>query len=90
MKKTIHPAYRPVVFKDTASNFEFLCHSTLNAKGTIKWKDGKEYPVFKLEISSASHPFYTGSDKIVDAEGRVERFQRKFKLRSAVKTSTKS
>ncbi|BBM88385.1 50S ribosomal protein L31 [Spirochaetota bacterium] len=85
MKKDIHPDYHPVVFKDAASGFEFLGRSTLTGKTKVKWQDGKEYPIFKMEISSASHPFYTGSDKIVDAEGRVEKFQKKFKLNTSKK-----
>ncbi len=80
MKKDIHPDYREVVYKDTSSNFAFLTKSTTPSKETIKWEDGKEYPLVKIEISSASHPFYTGSNKIIDSEGRVEKFKKKFKL----------
>jgi large subunit ribosomal protein L31 len=79
MKKDIHPkAYRPVVFLDAGANFKFLTRSTVPTSETIKWEDGKEYPVVKLEISSASHPFYTGQQRFVDTAGRVEKFQRKF------------
>jgi len=79
MKKDIHPIYREVVFLDTSSDFKFLTRSTLGTKETIKWEDGKEYPLIKVEISSASHPFYTGKKLFVDAAGRVERFQQKYK-----------
>lgn len=79
MKKDIHPTYREVVFLDTSSNFKFLTCSTLDAKETIKWEDGKEYPLIKVEISSASHPFYTGKKIFVDTAGMVEKFQQKYK-----------
>ena len=80
MKKNIHPEYRDVVFKDVSCNKTFLLKSSIATKETIKWEDGKEYPLYKVEISSASHPFYTGTDKIIDTEGRVEKFNKKFKL----------
>lgn len=79
MKKDIHPTYREVVFLDTSSDFKFLTRSTLDTKETIKWEDGKEYPLIKVEISSASHPFYTGKKLFVDTTGRVEKFQQKYK-----------
>jgi large subunit ribosomal protein L31 len=82
MKKDIHPNYREVVFLDTSSEFKFLTRSTLETKETIKWEDGKEYPLVKIEISSASHPFYTGKKIFVDTAGRVEKFQQKYKKRS--------
>lgn len=78
MKKGIHPDYRPVVFKDNASDFMIMTRSTVTTKETIKWEDGNEYPLAKVEISSASHPFYTGNLKLVDTEGRVEKFNKKF------------
>ncbi|MCC6680917.1 MAG: type B 50S ribosomal protein L31 [Phycisphaeraceae bacterium] len=78
MKKDIHPKYRPVVFQDVSSDFKFLTRSTVESKAKIKWEDGKEYPLVKVDISSASHPFYTGKQKFVDAAGRVEKFQKKF------------
>jgi large subunit ribosomal protein L31 len=78
MKKDIHPQYRPVVFVDTAANFSFLTRSTVKTNETIKWTDGKEYPMVKLDISSASHPFFTGKMKFIDTTGRVEKFQRKY------------
>lgn len=81
MRKDIHPAYREVVFMDTSSDFRFLTRSTLEAKETIKWEDGKEYPLIKVEISSASHPFYTGKKLFIDTAGRVEKFQQKYQKR---------
>jgi len=87
MKKGIHPDYRPVVFKDNASDFMFLTRSTVNTKETIKWEDGKTYPLAKVEISSASHPFYTGNLKLVDTEGRVEKFKKKYARYSKNKSS---
>ena len=78
MKKDIHPEYRPVVFKDVSCDFTILTRSTIKTSQTIKWEDGKEYPFVKLDISSASHPFYTGKHKIMDTEGRIEKFRKKF------------
>lgn len=79
MKKDIHPSYKDVVFLDTSSNLKFLTRSTIQAKDTIKWEDGKEYPLVKVEISATSHPFYTGKKIFVDTAGRVEKFQQKYK-----------
>ncbi|PIR23381.1 MAG: 50S ribosomal protein L31 [Deltaproteobacteria bacterium CG11_big_fil_rev_8_21_14_0_20_45_16] len=78
MRKGIHPDYRPVVFKDNASEFAILTRSTVKTKETIKWEDGNTYPLAKVEISSASHPFYTGNLRLVDTEGRVEKFKKKY------------
>lgn len=78
MKHDIHPKYRPVVFQDVSADFSFLTRSTLDAKETIKWEDGHEYPLIRVDISSASHPFFTGKQKFLDTAGRVEKFQRKF------------
>jgi large subunit ribosomal protein L31 len=78
MKKNIHPKVRQVVFKDTSSGFSFLGTSTMDSKETIKWEDGKSYPLIKLEISSASHPFFTGKQRVHDAEGRIARFKKKY------------
>lgn len=76
MKKDLHPTdYRPVVFQDDAAGFAFLTQSTAATNETIKWEDGAEYPLIKMHISSASHPFFTGEEKIIDTEGRVDRFQ---------------
>lgn len=79
MKKDIHPEnYRPVVFKDMSNDYAFMCKSTIQTKDTIKWEDGNEYPLVKLEISSASHPFFTGKVKLVDTAGRVDKFMNKY------------
>ena len=78
MKQGIHPEYRQVVFKDISCDFAFLTKSTMKSKETIVWEDGKKYPLVKVEISSHSHPFFTGKQKLVDAAGRVEKFQKKF------------
>ena len=76
MKKEIHPEnYRPVIFADNSSGAKFLIPSTITTKETAKWTDGKDYPVFHVEISSASHPFYTNQDKTIDTAGRVEKFK---------------
>ncbi len=79
MKADIHPDYREVVFQDLSSDFAFLTRSTVKSKETIKWKDGKEYPLIKVEVSSASPPFYTGKHKLMDTGGRVDRFKRRYK-----------
>lgn len=83
MKKEIHPEYREVIFHDTSSDFKFKSRSTMVPKETIKWEDGKEYPVIKVEMSSASHPFFTGKKIFVDTAGRVEKFQRKYGKKSS-------
>ena len=80
MKKDIHPEYREVVFQDISSDFAFLTRSTVKTKDTITWEDGKEYPLVKVEVSSKSHPFYTGKQNIIDTAGRVDRFRRKYGL----------
>jgi large subunit ribosomal protein L31 len=78
MKPGIHPDYHPVVFRDRSANFTFLTKSTLTSGSTIEWEDGNTYPVIDVEISSASHPFYTGAARVVDTAGRVERFRRRY------------
>ena len=78
MKAGIHPEYREVVFQDVSSDFAILTRSTMNSKETIKWEDGEEYPLVKVEISSASHPFYTGKHKVLDSGGRVDRFKKRY------------
>ena len=78
MKKGIHPEYRDVIFWDTSSDFKFMSRSTLHTKDTTKWTDGKDYPVIKVEVSSASHPFFTGKKMFLDTAGRVEKFQKKY------------
>ena len=78
MKADTHPEYREVVFQDLSSEFAFLTRSTVKSKETIKWEDGNEYPLIKVEVSSASHPFYTGKHKLMDTGGRVDRFKRRY------------
>jgi large subunit ribosomal protein L31 len=78
MKADTHPEYREVVFQDLSSDFAILTRSTVKSKETIKWEDGNEYPLVKVEISSASHPFYTGKHKLMDTGGRVDRFKRRY------------
>ena len=80
MKTGVHPVYQPVIFLDTSSNHSFLTRSAIDVSGRekMKWADGKEYPVVKVEVSSESHSFYTGKQKIVDTAGRVEKFKRRY------------
>jgi large subunit ribosomal protein L31 len=86
MKSSIHPTnYRPVVFSDDVAGFAFLTQSTAQTDDTIKWEDGNDYPLVKVHISSASHPFFTGEEKIIDTEGRVDRFKAKFAAAEARK-----
>ncbi len=79
MKTDIHPNYAPVVFRDLASGATFLTRSTVTSDKTIEWEDGNTYPVVDVEISSESHPFYTGKQRILDSAGRVEKFNQRFK-----------
>lgn len=78
MKKDIHPNYRDVVFYDTSSEFKFLTKSTIETSETTEWEDGKTYPVYKIEVSSQSHPFYTGKKMLLDTAGRVEKFNKRY------------
>ncbi len=78
MKPDIHPTYRPVVFQDSSSDFRFLTKSTIETSETIEWEDGETYPLAKVDITSASHPFYTGKQILVDTTGRVERFRKRY------------
>ncbi|MFG3409267.1 type B 50S ribosomal protein L31 [Streptomyces sp. NPDC048142] len=78
MKPGIHPSYGPVVFRDKAADFAFLTRSTMTSDRTVAWEDGNTYPVVDVEISSASHPFYTGTARVLDTAGRVERFERRY------------
>ncbi|MEU1543416.1 type B 50S ribosomal protein L31 [Actinacidiphila glaucinigra] len=78
MRPGIHPDYRPVVFRDRAADFAFLTRSTMTSEKTVVWEDGNTYPVVEVEISSASHPFHTGTARVVDTAGRVERFRRRY------------
>jgi len=89
MRKDIHPKdYRLVVFKDISNDFSFITRSTVNTKETIKWEDGKEYPLVKLEISNTSHPFYTGKIKLVDTTGRVDKFRQKMEKSAQMKSKS--
>lgn len=79
MKENIHPkSYRLVVFKDMSNGTAFLSRSTAHSKETIKFDDGNEYPLIKVEISNTSHPFYTGKNILVDTTGRIDKFKKKY------------
>jgi large subunit ribosomal protein L31 len=79
MKKGIHPeSYRLVVFKDMSNGHSFLSRSTAASKESVKWEDGNEYPLVKLEISNTSHPFFTGKNVLVDTAGRIDKFKKKY------------
>jgi large subunit ribosomal protein L31 len=85
-KKELQPKdYRAVVFMDEAAGYSFLTKSTAKSEETIKWEDGNEYPLVKIQISSASHPFFTGEEKIIDTEGRVDRFKARAAKAAAMK-----
>lgn len=84
MKDEIHPEnYRPVIFLDTSSDERFLLSSTVETEETAEWEDGEKYPLARVEMSSASHPFYTGVEKVVDTAGRVEKFKARFEKAQA-------
>jgi large subunit ribosomal protein L31 len=84
MKKDLHPAsYRNVVFKDMSNGYAFLSRSTAYTKETVKWEDGAEYPLIKLEISNTSHPFFTGKNMLVDTAGRIDKFKKKYAKKEA-------
>ena len=88
MKSSIHPQnYRPVVFSDDQAGFAFLTQSTIATEDEIKWEDGNTYPLVKVPVSSASHPFFTGEEKIIDTEGRVDRFKRAQEMAEARKAA---
>ncbi|MBK1734730.1 50S ribosomal protein L31 [Halorhodospira abdelmalekii] len=78
MKKEIHPEYREVVFQDISSDFSFLTRSSVKTQETITWEDGNEYPLVKIEVSSRSHPFFTGKQRVVQSGGQVDRFRKRF------------
>ena len=87
MKKSLHPdTYRAVVFEDLNNGTRFLTRSTIVAEETIKWEDGQEYPLVKVHITSASHPFFTGEERILDIEGRVDKFKARAAAGEAAKT----
>jgi large subunit ribosomal protein L31 len=85
MKADTHPKYTEVIFVDTSCDFKFLTRSTMETKGkeTMKWTDGKEYPVVKIEVSAESHPFYTGKHKIMDTAGRIDKFRQRYAKKPA-------
>ena len=81
MKKNLHPEnYRLVVFQDVSCDYSFLTRSTVKTNDTIKWEDGNEYPLYKLEISNKSHPYFTGKQNLIDSAGRIEKFNKKYNL----------
>ena len=83
MKKDTHPNYRDVVFWDLSSDFKFITRSTIETSENITWEDGKSYPVYKVEVSSMSHPFYTGKNVLVDTAGRVDKFRKRYGQKEA-------
>ncbi|MCA3018284.1 MAG: type B 50S ribosomal protein L31 [Rhodocyclaceae bacterium] len=87
MKAEIHPSYKEVIFFDSSCDFKFLTKTTAETKGkeTMKWTDGKDYPVIRIEVSSESHPFYTGKHKIMDTAGRIDKFKQRYAKTSAGK-----
>lgn len=79
MKPDIHPEnYRLVVFKDMSCDYSFLTRSTVETKDTVTWEDGNEYPLYKLEISHKSHPFFTGKSNLIDTAGRIDKFRKRY------------
>tara|TARA_B100000674_G_scaffold318257_1_gene264917 strand:+ start:160 stop:447 length:288 start_codon:yes stop_codon:yes gene_type:complete len=91
MKKDLHPKdYRFVVFQDVSCNYSFLTKSTIATKETIKWEDGNEYPLYKLDISSKSHPYFTGQQNLVDTAGRIEKFNQKYNLQDKKSSDSKA
>jgi large subunit ribosomal protein L31 len=83
MKQDIHPNYQPVVFMDSTTGFKFLAGSTKGSQETVEWEDGNTYPLIRVEVTSDSHPFYTGRQKFTQADGRVDRFNKKYGLKDA-------
>ena len=88
MQKNIHPDYRPVVFRDRSAGTAFLTNSTRSAEQTVTWEDGRDYPVIDVEVSSASHPFWTGRAGAIDTAGRIERFRRRYADRTVTGSPT--
>lgn len=82
MKKGIHPDYQKVVFMDTTTGYKFMSGSTKSSDETVEWEDGNTYPLIRVEISSDSHPFYTGRQKFAQADGRIDRFNKKYGMQS--------
>ena len=88
MKKDLHPQdYRFVVFQDVSCDHSFLTQSTIKTKDTIKWTDGKEYPLYKVDISNQSHPYFTGQQNLVDTAGRIEKYMQKYNLQDSKKNN---
>ena len=87
MKNCIYPDYHPAVFMDTATGHQFFTRTTMTSKETVQWEDGQTYPLIKVDISSASHPYFTGKMKYVDSAGRVEKFQKKYNWEQSNKKS---
>ncbi|MBF4553088.1 type B 50S ribosomal protein L31 [Corynebacterium suicordis] len=88
MKKEIHPDYHPVVFKDASTGHSFLTRSTASSSRTVEWEDGNEYPLIVVDVTSESHPFWTGAQRVMDTAGRVEKFQRRYGAVSRRKKNT--
>jgi large subunit ribosomal protein L31 len=88
MKQGIHPEHRPVVFRDVSADFAFLTRSTVTSEKTVEWADGHPYPVVDVDVSSASHPFYTGRSRVLDTAGRVEKFRRRYGLSTPADDTT--
>lgn len=86
MKQGIHPDYHPVVFRDVSADFAFLTRSTVTSEKTVEWEDGHTYPVVDVDVSSASHPFYTGRSRVLDTAGRVEKFRQRYGLTTPEET----
>ena len=80
MKQGIHPDYHPVVFRDISADFAFLTRSTATSPKSVEWEDGNTYPVIDIDVSRASHPFYTGTSRVMDTAGRVEKVRRRYGL----------
>ena len=81
MKQGIHPDYHKVVFEDSSTGYKFLSGSTATSSETVKWEDGNEYPLIRVEVTSDSHPFYTGKQKFTQADGAVDKFNKKYGLK---------
>lgn len=84
MKRNTHPEYQEVVFEDSSTGHRFICGTTLKPKETVKF-EGKEYPLYRVSVSSSSHPFFTGSNKFVDSEGRVDKFKKRYTSKQSQK-----
>ena len=78
MKNDIHPDYHPVVFQDAGTGTKFLTRSTATSSRTVEWEDGQTYPLIVVDVTSESHPFWTGAQRVMDTAGRVEKFQRRY------------